>query len=251
MTPHSLVELIKDPRTKQADLPSLQQTLSIAMTLSKTTQQAMDLFKSPAGLTPGVEALLLDPTTLQPIPINTGGVTGPGELVVRGASIMSETTGYYNRPKETKSAFISIDGRPWYRMGDLIVMDADGCMTVMGRVRDTQVFPAEIEADILNVDGVLDYAVVPVRRDGNAEVEDQLPCAAVAPRSKAVFTDPAAQQALTKLIVDAIVLAMEPHNHLTGGVVFVDAVPRNQMGKLVRRTARNMVLDLLKLKGVV
>ncbi|KNE63415.1 hypothetical protein AMAG_19001 [Allomyces macrogynus ATCC 38327] len=91
-----------------------------------------------------------------------------------------------------------------------------------------RVFPGEIEAEILKVGGVLDAVAVPIWRAGNAVVEDQLLCAAVGPRSKAVLTDPAAQQALIKSIVDSVAQAMEPRNHLTGGVVLVDAVPRKK-----------------------
>ncbi|KAJ3353892.1 hypothetical protein GGF32_002750 [Allomyces javanicus] len=285
MSPRNLVALIKDPRTKERNLSSLKIIITVSAPLSKTTQvQAMELFKvgvlqsygstealsialpyfggsSPlrpgvvGWLKPGNEALLLDLTTQKPIPINPNGVTGPGELVVRGPCVMSNTTGYFNRPEETKAGFIWIDGRPWYRMCDVVQIDADGCMTCLDRIHEkfvrmaNQVVTSEIEAEILTVDGVLDAVVVPIRRVGSIEEEDPLPCAAVVPRSTAVFTDAKAQQELTMQIVTAVAKTLPSHDHLDGGVVYIEAVPRNQTGKILRRETRELVVDMLKGMG--
>ncbi|AJC23294.1 fatty-acid--CoA ligase [Pandoraea pulmonicola] len=78
----------------------------------------------------------------------TGEVLGPdepGEIQVRGWSVMK---GYYNKPKETAQAF-SDDG--WLRTGDLGVIDAEGRMRMLGRLKDVfrvggeNVAPAEVE----------------------------------------------------------------------------------------------------------
>ncbi|MDR5880383.1 AMP-binding protein [Caballeronia sp. LZ032] len=69
----------------------------------------------------------------------------PGEIQVRGWSVMK---GYYNKPQETAKAF-SEDG--WLRTGDLGVIDADGRMRMLGRLKDVfrvggeNVAPAEVE----------------------------------------------------------------------------------------------------------
>ncbi|KAJ3374984.1 hypothetical protein GGF31_005706 [Allomyces arbusculus] len=279
ISPNNLVLLIKDPRVKQFDLSSLKIMSSVAAPLSAATQKrAMEILNVPIAqgygstetimltmsrsghgqadhpgsvgrLLPGIDALLLDPETHVPLEVNKTGPTGPGELVVRGPSVFSEQTGYYNRPAESKAAFITIGGKLWFRTGDLLVMDADGCMTIvdrckeMFRVSGNQVLPTEIEAEIVKIHDVLDVAVVPVP----VADEQQLPCAAIVPRSKTVLADPVAQKALAKVITDAIAQELAPYKHLTGGVVFMEAVPRNAMGKIVRHVARTKVLAQLGL----
>jgi fatty-acyl-CoA synthase len=69
----------------------------------------------------------------------------PGEIQVRGWSVMK---GYYNKPQETAKAF-SDDG--WLRTGDLGVIDGEGRMRMLGRLKDVfrvggeNVAPAEVE----------------------------------------------------------------------------------------------------------
>ncbi|KAJ3345723.1 4-coumarate--CoA ligase-like 5 [Allomyces javanicus] len=178
-------------------------------------------------LLPGMEALLLDPTTREPLPINKDGPTSLGELVVRGPNVF--TAGYFQRPAETEAAFATIGGKSWLRMGDLVVMEADRCLTVVDRCKETfgvngnQVIQSEIEAELLKTHHALDVAVAPIP----AGDEAQVPCAAVVPRSKTVLSDPAAQVVLAKTLTDAIARTLAPYKHLAGGVVFVDAIPRN------------------------
>ncbi|KAJ3372267.1 hypothetical protein GGF31_002125 [Allomyces arbusculus] len=274
-----------DPRTKECNLSSLKLIITVSAALSKTLQmQAMKLFKagviqsygstealsialphfggsSPlrpgvAGwLKPGNEALLLDLATQTPIPINPNGVTGPGELVVLGPCVMSNTTGYFNRPEETKAAFIWIGGRPWYQMRDVVQIDADGCMTCLDGIHEkfvrmgNHVVLSEVEAEILTVDGVLDAVVVPICRAGSMEAEDPLPCAAVVPRSTAVFTDAKAQQKLTMQIVTAVAKALPSHDHLDGGSSILKQFRATKRANKLLRDARELVVDMLKGMG--
>jgi fatty-acyl-CoA synthase len=107
-----------------------------------------------------------------------------GEVLVRGPIVMS---GYWNRPEETAAA--QVDG--WHRTGDLGVMDEDGLLTLVGRLKELyisggeNVYPAEIERVLeahpnvseVAVMGVADPRwgeagrafVVPVRRPLDAE----------------------------------------------------------------------------------
>lgn len=90
----------------------------------------------------GVLALYktIDPETGTDLPVGT-----PGELVVRGPIV---TTGYYRKPEETAAAF-NADG--WFLTGDVGVVDADGYVTLTGRIKETYrcggetVMPREIE----------------------------------------------------------------------------------------------------------
>ncbi|KDR38305.1 AMP-binding protein [Caballeronia glathei] len=85
---------------------------------------------------------------IRTVSTETGDVqpsNAPGEIQVRGWSVMK---GYYNKPQETAKAF-SEDG--WLRTGDLGVIDADGRLRMLGRLKDVfrvggeNVAPAEVE----------------------------------------------------------------------------------------------------------
>jgi fatty-acyl-CoA synthase len=86
----------------------------------------------------------------------------PAELLVRGPHVF---TGYWNRPEETAAAFV--DGE-WFRTGDVLRVTPDGWADVVDRVKDViisggeNVYPAEVEAVLVQLDAVADAAVVAV-----------------------------------------------------------------------------------------
>lgn len=94
---------------------------------------------------PGIEIRTVSPETGEVQPTNA-----PGEIQVRGWSVMK---GYYNKPLETAKAF-SDDG--WLRTGDLGVIDADGRLRMLGRLKDVfrvggeNVAPAEVEETLFS-----------------------------------------------------------------------------------------------------
>jgi long-chain acyl-CoA synthetase len=83
-----------------------------------------------------------------------------GELYVKGALIMK---GYYKNPEATKAAF-SPDG--WFRTGDLALIDEDGYIQIVGRVKDLivsggeNIYPREIEEHLQRYPGIEEVAVV-------------------------------------------------------------------------------------------
>jgi len=87
------------------------------------------------------------------------GIGEPGEIWVRGANV---TPGYWRRPELNETAFR--DG--WFRTGDVAVRDADGFYSIIDRIKDMfisggeNVYPAEIEAVIVELPQVGDVAVV-------------------------------------------------------------------------------------------
>lgn len=113
---------------------------------------------------PGLAVRLIDP--------GTGKDAEPGaegELVCRGPNVMQ---GYLNKPEATASALR--DG--WYHTGDLARMDANGFVTITGRLKELiirggqNIAPAEVEETIVQMDGVLDCAVVGVAHETLGEV---------------------------------------------------------------------------------
>lgn len=87
---------------------------------------------------------------------------GRGELWVRGRGLLD---GYWNKPEANADSFR--DGG-WFRTGDLFESDADGCLWLVGRLKDMirrsseNIAAREVEAIVREIDGVEDCAAVPV-----------------------------------------------------------------------------------------
>ena len=104
---------------------------------------------------PGYEFRIVDPAT---------GLEQPdgeaGEIAVRGYGLMM---GYYKKPTETADSY---DADGWFRTGDTGLRRADGYIRFLGRYKDMlkvggeNVDPMEIEALLLELDGVQQVAVV-------------------------------------------------------------------------------------------
>jgi len=92
-------------------------------------------------LMPSMEQRIIDPETGKDVP--TGQ---PGEVWVRGPNVMR---GYLNNPEATAR---TVDVEGWLHTGDIGVVDADGYLTVVDRLKELikvkglQVAPAELES---------------------------------------------------------------------------------------------------------
>jgi len=90
---------------------------------------------------------------------------GEGELWVRGGNVFS---GYWRAPEKTAAAFhVDVDGRRWFRTGDLARQDpASGAFCLLGRRHELilrggfNVYPREIEEVLAHLAGVREVAVV-------------------------------------------------------------------------------------------
>jgi fatty-acyl-CoA synthase len=95
---------------------------------------------------------------------------GTGELLVSGPNVF---TGYWNRPEETATSFV---GPGWFRSGDVVRIGTDGWAHIVDRIKDMiisggeNIYPAEVEAVINELPGVLDCAVVAVPDERWGEV---------------------------------------------------------------------------------
>jgi len=93
-----------------------------------------------------------------------------GEILVRGDNV---TSGYYNAAGETAAAFE--DG--WFHTGDIGELDASGRLLIKGRKKEMivtpqglNVFPEDVERELLAEPGVTDAAVVGRRVDGEERI---------------------------------------------------------------------------------
>ena len=93
----------------------------------------------------------------------------PGEVVIRGANVMR---GYLNRPGATAEAIV--DG--WLHTGDVGVLDADGYLAIVDRIKDMiirggeNIYPQEIESVLARHGAVLEAAVIGAPHEVYGEV---------------------------------------------------------------------------------
>ncbi|MFC4607393.1 acyl-CoA synthetase [Streptomyces maoxianensis] len=146
-----------------------------------------------------------------------------GEVVYRSPQLCE---GYWDKPEETKEAFR--DG--WFHSGDLVVRDADGYYTVVDRVKD-----------VINSGGVL---------VASRQVEDALYLhPAVAETAVIGLPDDRWIESVTAVVVargevseaELIDHAREKLAHFKAPkkVLFVDELPRNASGKILKRELRD------------
>ena len=176
--------------------------------------------RSVGRVMPGVELIVADPSTLQPVPTGTRG-----EVLIRGGHVM---LGYWNNPAATAAA-ITPDG--WLRTGDGGSFDDQGFLYLHDRLKDMivtggeNVFPAEVESALTAHPAIAEVAVVgiPSRTWG----ESPYAIAVLRPGAEV------SAQALIDFAREHLA-----HFKCPVGVEFVDALPRNASGKLLKSRLR-------------
>ena len=167
-------------------------------------------------------------------------ITAPGatgELLIRGPTIIS---GYLNNPAANAAAF---DVEGYFRTGDIVSCgESDGAAAATAKwymvdrkkelikVRGFQVSPAELEDVLLQNPAVIDAAVIGVRLDSSRDGE--IPRAYVV-RQKSINGDTSVTEQEVK---GWCAQRLAKYKGLSGGVVFVDAVPRKRRRKVVEET---------------
>jgi amino acid adenylation domain-containing protein len=168
-----------------------------------------------------------DPSGLLPIggPCPYAEVTmdpSTGELLAGGESTM---IGYWNRPEETDRAFVVIEGKRYYRTGDRVSADSSGQYTFVGRLdrqvkrRGFRIELGEIEAALLRHDAVLEAAAV-AWDPGNSNT------------AIGAFVRLRSAGALTLIDAKAHCARSLPHYMLPDRIVFMDAIPKGNRGKI-------------------
>lgn len=157
-----------------------------------------------------------------------GQAVGPGEvgvIEVRGPNVFQ---GYWQMPEKTREE-LRADG--WFITGDLGMRDGDGYVHIVGRAKDLiitggyNVYPKEVEMLLDDVPGVLESAVIGLPHPDFGE---------------AVFAVMVAQKGAT-LEPAAILDSLRPRLarfKQPKGLVVLDALPRNAMGKVQKAALR-------------
>ena len=149
-----------------------------------------------------------------------------GELWLRGPHVCS---GYWRNPEATAAA---LDEDGWFHTGDLARRDEDGFYAIAGRQKDmlisggVNIYPAEIEGELLLHPAVQDAAVVGIPDETWGEVG----AAFVVVRGGRTVTEEDLATFLTKTLAKYKV----PRRW-----VFVDALPRTAYGKVVKGELRD------------
>lgn len=151
-----------------------------------------------------------------------------GELWIRGPNVMR---GYFKNEEATKS-MITADG--WLRTGDIGHFDVNGLFYVSDRMKElikvnaNQVAPAELEAILREHPDVLDAVVIGIPHSKCGEV----PKAFVIKRPEAGANECELKQFVAKKNIK--------YKRLSGGIQFVDFIPKSATGKIQRKEIRKM-----------
>ncbi|MEB3102614.1 fatty acid--CoA ligase family protein [Ferviditalea candida] len=151
-----------------------------------------------------------------------------GELIVRGPNVMK---GYYNMPGNTAAAIRN----GWLHTGDLAKMDEEGYFYIVDRKKDLiivggyNVYPREIEEVLYNHPGVIEAAVVGIP---DSDYGEAVACFIVAKN-----------QALTEAGIKSYCGAHLAKYKLPKIIHFIDELPKNSSGKILRRALREQLLE--------
>ncbi|KAH8746589.1 hypothetical protein F5883DRAFT_700334 [Diaporthe sp. PMI_573] len=189
----------------------------------------------------GSSGSLLPSTRAKIIDVDGNEVTTPetpGELVVQGPSL---TLGYMNNEKATAETFIWDEDGRWIRTGDEAIVrkspQGHDHFVIIDRIKELikvkgmQVAPAELEAHLLTHPFVSDCAVIQTHHERSGEV----PKAFVVRSKESVGKS---EWETARSICDHVEKHKARYKWLAGGVEFLDAIPKNPTGKILRRHLR-------------
>lgn len=267
LVPPICVLMSKHPLVRQADLSSLDMVGSGAAALAKESQDAVNellpkneclpegqdgLLRQGFGMTeltctamgwdatrPGSDGIgELMPDCKAKI-INTEAdeeitePNTPGELYVSGPNLMR---GYWRNSETTLATIVhNEDDTRWVRTGDIAYFSpayASGAIfhivdrkKELIKVKGFQVSPTELDSLLLGHEEILDAATVGVTING-----EEVPRAYIVLKDGCDLSERDVERWMAERVVK--------YKRLSGGVVFVDAIPKNPSGKILRKVLK-------------
>jgi fatty-acyl-CoA synthase len=170
----------------------------------------------------GVDSRIIDPVTLAELP--AGEV---GEIVTHGPMVFK---GYWGHPEATKAAFIEIDGKSFFRTGDLGRRDDEGYFFITDRLKRMinasgyKVWPSEVELLLFACPAVQEACIISARDAYRGETV----------KAVVVLRDAARGQTTEQDIIDWAREHMAAYK-VPRIVQFVDALPKSGSGKVMWR----------------
>ncbi|OZA93282.1 MAG: acyl-CoA synthetase [Erythrobacter sp. 34-65-8] len=208
-----------------AQLYGLTETFGTVVSLSPDDHKPANIIGRERVMTsagkalPGSEIAILD-ENLQPLP--PGQI---GEVAIRGECVM---LGYWNRPEENAKA---LTGDGWFRTGDAGILDEEGYLYIQDRIKDMiitggeNVYPAEVESAVFGHPDIADVAIIGVPDEKWGEAVK-----AVVVRRPGSDLD---EKGVIAFARERIAGFKCPKS-----VDFIEALPRNPSGKILRRELR-------------
>ena len=147
-----------------------------------------------------------------------------GEICCRGPQVMP---GYWQRPSETEEVFFG----EWFRTGDIGVMDNEGFVTIVDRIKDMilvsgfNVYPNEVEDVIADLESILEVAVIGVPDEKSTEAVKAYVVKA---------NDSASEEEIIAHCKENLTGYKRPKY-----IEFIDEIPKSNVGKILRRMLRD------------
>ncbi|KAM0146342.1 hypothetical protein ACHAPC_003048 [Botrytis cinerea] len=257
MVPPIVVMLVKSPLTKQYDLSSILDMASGAAPLSGEVIDEVEKLWSNGnvkltqgwGMTEATCSLLGCDPRQDPVPNSVGELNANchakimdpetleelkqgerGEIWVQAPNVMK---GYWKKPSATQETLINSPSGIWLRTGDIAYVDSRNHFFIVDRMKElikvkgNQVAPAELEALLLEHPEIADAAVIGVMI-GEGEV----------PRAYIVKSGGSGNRLNAEEVMGWVEKRTSRFKWLKGGVEFVEAIPKNPSGKILRKLLR-------------
>jgi fatty-acyl-CoA synthase len=168
------------------------------------------------------DSRVIDPITLRELP--PGEV---GEIIMHGPQVF---LGYWNKPEDTAQAFIELDGKRFFRSGDLGRMDEDGYFFIVDRLKRMinasgyKVWPTEVESLMYQHPAVQEACVIGTKDAHRGETVK----AVIVPRAE--WRDRVEAQPIIDWCREHMAAYKVPRV-----IEFVDALPKSGSGKIMWR----------------
>jgi fatty-acyl-CoA synthase len=165
------------------------------------------------------EALVIDPNSLEPL-----GPGQTGEIVSRGPQIFK---GYWNNPQATAESFIEIEGKSFFRTGDLGYCDEEGYFFIVDRLKRMinasgfKVWPAEVESLMYGHPAIQEACIISARDAHRGETV----------KAVVVLKEEAKGKVAAREIIDWARERMAAYKY-PRVIEFVEALPKSGSGKV-------------------
>lgn len=169
----------------------------------------------------GVDSRVIDPETLREMaPHETG------EIIIHGPQVFD---GYWQDPEKTRAAFVEIDGKTFFRSGDLGYKDEEGFFFFADRLKRMinasgyKVWPAEVEAMMYGHPDIRECCIIAAKDAYRGETVK----AVIVKKTGSVIS----AEAIMQWAHDKMAAYKVPRQ-----VEFVDSLPKSATGKVMWRT---------------
>ena len=179
-----------------------------------------------------VDSRIVDPETLKELPVGESG-----EIVTHGPQVFK---GYWKRPEATAAAFFEMDGKRFFRTGDMGRMDEQGYFFMTDRLKRMinasgfKVWPAEVEALMFRHPAIQEACIIATKDAYRGE----------SVKAVVVLRDSHKGQVTEQDIIDWCRDNMAVYK-IPRSVQFLDALPKSGSGKVMWRTLQEAEMAAL------